>query len=256
MAIESGWHGALLPIAGHANNSVPVSVAGSLADVSLAASTILARLAAGDVVAATTAQIKTLLALAISDTSGLQAALDDRVPTILAPATGLYLTRGGTPLTLLLVNGTLVLTPYWLPGDVDQIAINVTGAATAASGATVRFVVYADTGSYAPDVASAPLVDAVAAQTVDTTGDKTATVTLTGARWVWAGCVGQGAPATHATVRSIGAVTEAIMLPIVPGGSTAPSHAYTGLTGAIPTPIGVAAVATAAAVARIGMRMA
>ncbi len=178
------------------------------------------------------------------------------IGSALAAVPGFYLARGGTPGTVLLVNGTLTLTPYWLPGDVNQMAINVTGAATAASGATVRFVVYADTGSYAPDVASAPLVDAAAASTVDTTGDKTATVALTGRRWVWAGCVAQGAPATQATVRSVNAVMEPVLLPVVPGGSTAPTHSYVGLTGAIPTPIGVAASAYSLAIPRIGLRMA
>jgi hypothetical protein len=57
--------------AGHDNNSVPISVAGSLADLDFAASTIFARLASGNIVAATTAQIKTLLALAESDITGL-----------------------------------------------------------------------------------------------------------------------------------------------------------------------------------------
>lgn len=209
------------------------------AALAMPASTIAARLASGNVVAATPAEIRSLLQT-----------------TILAPLSGAYLARGGVAGTVLLVNGTLTLTPFWLPGDINQIAINVTTAATAASGATVRFVVYADTGAYAPDVANAPLVDAVAAQTIDTTGDKTAAVALTGRRWVWAGCVAQGAPAAQATVRSVTAVAEAMLLPAVPGGSNAPSHAYGGLTGAIPTPIGVAASAQALGIPRIGLRLA
>lgn len=60
---------AKLAIAGHANNSVPISVAGSLADLSMGASTILARLAAGNIVAATPAQLKTLLAITAADLS-------------------------------------------------------------------------------------------------------------------------------------------------------------------------------------------
>lgn len=58
-------------VTGHASNAVPVSLAGSLADLVMGASTILARLAAGNIVAATPAQLKTLLAIATGDVSGL-----------------------------------------------------------------------------------------------------------------------------------------------------------------------------------------
>lgn len=221
-------------------NSILYAVANDTpAALALPASTIAARLASGNVVAATPAEIRSLLQT-----------------TMLAVVSGSYLTRGGTAGTVLLVNGTLALTPYWLPGDVNQIAINVTGNATAASGATIRFVVYADTGLYAPATSGAPLVDAVAAQTSDTTGDKTATVTVTGNRWVWAGCIGQGAPATQATVRSVGAVTEHLIVPAIPTGNSGPTTNYAGLTGAIPTPIGVSPVAQSLAIPRIGLRMA
>lgn len=46
------------------------SAAGAPQDLSMGSSTILARLAAGDIVAASVSQIKTLLAIAISDTTG------------------------------------------------------------------------------------------------------------------------------------------------------------------------------------------
>jgi hypothetical protein len=51
--------------AGHTAESVPVSVAGSLADLAFPASTVFARLASGDIVAATPSQVRTLLALVI-----------------------------------------------------------------------------------------------------------------------------------------------------------------------------------------------
>lgn len=58
--------------AGHTSNSV-VAASGSttLADLVMAASTVLARLASGDVIAASPTQIKTLLAVANTDVSGL-----------------------------------------------------------------------------------------------------------------------------------------------------------------------------------------
>lgn len=175
--------------------------------------------------------------------------------TPLAKVTGGYLTRGGVAGTLVLVNGQLTLTPYWLPSDIDQIAINVTSAATAASGATIRFVVYSDSGNYAPTTTVAPLIDVVAAQNTESTGDKTASVTLTGRRWVWAGCVGQGAPATQATVRAVTAVSEHIIIGAVPAGNTGPTHRYAGITGAVPTPIGAAATAESSSIPRIAFRM-
>jgi hypothetical protein len=65
---------AKLATAGHTNNSVPISVAGSLADLPMGASTILARLAAGNIVAATPAQLKTLLAITAADMSDFHSA--------------------------------------------------------------------------------------------------------------------------------------------------------------------------------------
>lgn len=66
----------LVEVDGHTANSIlAASGATSLADLSMAASTMLARLAAGDIVAATPAQIKTLLAIAQADVSGLVADL-------------------------------------------------------------------------------------------------------------------------------------------------------------------------------------
>ncbi len=170
-------------------------------------------------------------------------------------AAGSYVTRGGTPGTVLLVNGNLLLTPYWLPRDLDRISLNVTGAAILGLGTCeLRFVVYADTGSYAPDVANAPLAQA-SVSIGTSTGDQFAALSVTGGQMVWAGVVGQGAPTTQATVRSVGAVTEPMVISTVPTGNTAPNTLYTGLTGSIPTPIGVGPTAHSLAVPRIGLRM-
>lgn len=64
--------GAKVTVAGHATNSIPAAVGAStsLADLPFAASRILARLSSGDLKAATAAEIKTLLAIAVSDISG------------------------------------------------------------------------------------------------------------------------------------------------------------------------------------------
>lgn len=170
-------------------------------------------------------------------------------------AAGQYVTRGGTPGTVLLVNGTLTLTPYWLPRDIDRIAVNVSGAATLGAGTCVlRFVVYADTGFYAPDTANAPLADA-SVSIGTSTGDQFAALSVTGGRMVWAGVVGQGSPSTHATVRSVGAVTEQMVLPAVPTGNSTPTATYPGITGALATPIGVTAAAYTLAIPRIALRL-
>lgn len=173
---------------------------------------------------------------------------------------GGYLTLGGASTTVVLVNGVLTLIRRWLPGPIDQLSLNVTSAATAASGATLRFVVYGESSPYVPATTAAPLIDVVAAQTIDSIanpdGNKTAAVTLAGLRWVWVGCTGQGAPATQATVRSVTAFAESYIIGTVPTGNTAPSHRYTGITGAVPTPIGIAPVVESTTLPKIAMRMA
>lgn len=69
-------------VAGHTPNSIPAaSGSTSLADLAMGASTILARLAAGDIVAATPAQLKTLLAIAESDVTNLVTDLAGKAST-------------------------------------------------------------------------------------------------------------------------------------------------------------------------------
>lgn len=79
--------GAKVATAGHGANSVPVSTSGALADLAMGASTILARLASGNIVAATPAQLKTLLAIAEADVVGLSADLTTLTAAIAAKAT-------------------------------------------------------------------------------------------------------------------------------------------------------------------------
>lgn len=77
--------------------------------LTVGASTVVGRIASGGIIAMSMSQLKTLLALAISDTSGLQTALDAKVDESLFDAnTVLYATTNDTPVALTVGASTVV----------------------------------------------------------------------------------------------------------------------------------------------------
>lgn len=126
------------------------------AALTMGASTILARLAAGNIKAATPAEIKTLLAIAESDVSGLTASLAAKIAaSVLDANTILYATTDDTPaalavaasrivgrkatgdITALTAAEVLTLTGAYAAGGTDvAVADGGTGASTAADART------------------------------------------------------------------------------------------------------------------------
>lgn len=163
--------------------------------------------------------------LAASPAIGTQPA--DSLPAV----SGQYLSLGGGATTLLLTDGDLILLPFWVPGNVDRLAVSVSTAGSA--GASLRLLAYAD-NAYAP---AALLHDSGALDTT-TTGDKTSDigVPLPGATWMWFGLVGQGAPVTQATVRASTGIGAAYLVGAVPSTNNAPSRRKSAVSGAPPDP--------------------
>ncbi len=141
----------------NANSVLYATTDDTPAALAMGASTILARLASGNIVAATPAQLKTLLAIAIADVTSLQAALDAKIAGVrvedegsstVAAATALNFTGGGVSVANAGSNEATVTIPG---GGIGGVRVEDEGSAIVAAATGVNFagagVTVTDAGS-------------------------------------------------------------------------------------------------------------